>query len=77
MANVDDLTGALLRKKSRELFRSLLVVKDTKAGGTLTEENACSVRPGYGLPLKYYDIVLGKKVKTNIEKGTTLKWVLF
>ena len=77
MANVDDLTGALLRKKSRELFRSLFVVKDIKAGETLTEENARSIRPGYGLPLKYYDIVLGKKVKTNIEKGTPLKWVLF
>ena len=67
----------MLRKKSRELYRSLFIVKDIKTGETLTEENVRSIRLGYGLPLKYYVIVLGKKVKTNIEKGIPLKWVLF
>ena len=61
-------------KRSREFSRSLFVVKDIKAGEVFTEENTRSIRPGYGLHPKYYDIVLGKKVKTNIEKGTPLKW---
>lgn len=61
-------------KKSRELSRSLFVVKDMKSGGIFTEENVRSIRPGYGLHPKYYDIVLGKKVKKNIEKGTPLRW---
>lgn len=50
------------------------MVKDIKAGEVFTEENIRSIRPGYGLPPKYHDMVLGKKVKTNIEKGTPLKW---
>lgn len=61
-------------KKSRKFSRSLFVVKDIKAGEVFTKENIRSIRPGYGLPPKYYNIVLGKKVKTNIEKGTPLKW---
>lgn len=45
-----------------------------KAGEIFTKDNVRIIRPGYGLPSKYYDIVLGKKVKINIEKGTPLKW---
>ncbi len=58
-------------KKSRELSRSLFIVKDIKTGETLTEENVRSIRPGYGLPLKYCVIVFGKKI--NIKKGIPLK----
>lgn len=63
-------------KKSRELSLSLFVVKNIKAGEIFTEENIRSIRPGYGLPPKYYDIVLGKKVKINIKKGIPLTWEL-
>ena len=63
-------------KKSREFSRSLFVVKDMKTGETFTEENISSIRPGYGLPPKYYDIVLGKKAKINIKKGIPLTWEL-
>ena len=60
-------------KKSREFSRPLFIVKNIKAGGILTRDNVRIIRPGYGLPPKYYDIVLGKKVKANIEKGIPLK----
>lgn len=58
---------------SMKLRLSLYISKDMKAGGIFIKDNVRIIRPGYGLP-KYYDIVLGKKVKTNIEKGTPLKW---
>jgi len=67
-----DLTEKM--KKSRELSRSLFVVKDMKVGEVFTKENVRSIRPGYGLPSKYYNVVLGKKVKTDIKKGSPLKW---
>ena len=54
--------------------RSLYISKDMKAGEILTRDNVIIIRPGYGLHPKYYDIVLGKKVETNIEKGTPPKW---
>lgn len=69
-----DLTEKM--KKSREFSRSLFVVKDIKAGETFTEENIRSIRPGYGLPPKYLEDILGKRATQNIKKGTPLGWEL-
>jgi len=63
-------------RKSREFSRSLFVVKDVKAGEVFTEENVRSIRPGHGIPPKYLKIVLGKKAKKEIKKGTPLTWDL-
>lgn len=56
--------------------RSLYIAEDIKAGEILTKENLKSVRPGLGLPTKYYDLVLGKAIKQDAEKGTPLSWEL-
>lgn len=60
------------QKESRVFRRSLFVVKDMKAGEVFTEENVRSIRPGYGLPPKYLDHVLGTRSKTALAKGTPL-----
>lgn len=54
--------------------RSLYVVEDMKAGDVLTSENVRSIRPGKGLLPKYYDIVLGRKIKYDVKRGTGLRW---
>jgi len=59
-------------RKSRELSRSLFVVKDIKKGENLTEDNVKSIRPGYGLHPVYLSKILGKKAKKNIKRGTPL-----
>ncbi len=69
-----DLTEKM--KKTRELSRSLFVVKDMKAGDIFTEENICSIRPGYGLPPKYLKEILGKRANQDIKKGIPLTWEL-
>jgi len=56
--------------------RSLYIVKDMKAGDVLTKENVRAIRPGLGLALKYLDQVLGKKIKSSVNKGTALSWNL-
>lgn len=63
-------------KKSRELSRSLFIVKDVKAGDVFTEDNVRSIRPGYGLHTKYYKDIIGFKAKMDIKKGTPLDWNL-
>lgn len=63
-------------KNSREFSRSLFVVKDIKKGEVFTEENLRSIRPGFGIHTKYYNDVLGKLAKSDIEKGTPMDWVL-
>lgn len=63
-------------KNSLQFRRSLYVVKDIKAGEKLTTTNLRPIRPGLGLPTKYYDILLGKTVKRDIKKGTPASWDL-
>ena len=52
--------------------RSLYIVKDIKAGEVLTEEHVRSIRPGFGLAPKFYDEVIGKKVKADLYVGDPL-----
>lgn len=59
-------------KASQIFSRSLFVVKDIKAGEPFTEENIRSIRPGYGMHPKHYDVIIGKKVKKDLIKGTPL-----
>ena len=63
-------------KKSIVFRRSLYVVQDIKAGEVLTKENVRAIRPGLGLPTKYLDVVLGKKLKQDVKRGTGLHWDL-
>jgi len=64
-------------KPSITFRRSLYIVKDIKTGEVLTKENVRAIRPGLGLPLKYYNQVIGKKIKGKIKMGTPLAWNLF
>lgn len=61
-------------KSSKKYRRSLYVTKNMKAGDILTRDNLRAIRPGYGLSPKYFDILLGKKVVRDIEKGTPATW---
>lgn len=67
-----DLTAK--QKESKVFRRSLFVVKDIKAGEIFTEKNVRSIRPGYGLPPRYLDSVLGKSTVSTIKQGTPLSW---
>lgn len=59
-------------KGNAKFRRSLYVVKDIKAGETLTAENVRSIRPGFGLPPKHYDEVIGKRASCDLPRGTAL-----
>jgi N-acetylneuraminate synthase len=63
-----------VEKKSIQFRRSLYVVKDMKSGDILTRDNVRSIRPGFGLPTKYFDLILGKSVNRDISIGTALSW---
>lgn len=63
-------------KPSLKHRRSLYIVKDMKAGDVLTLENLRAIRPGLGLPPKYYPIILGRKVKKDVKRGTPVDWDL-
>jgi N-acetylneuraminate synthase len=60
--------------KSRVFRRSLIVVKDMKAGEVFTKENVHSIRPGYGLHTRYLTEILGRYTSRDIQRGTPLAW---
>lgn len=61
-------------QKSLKFRRSLYVTQNIKAGETLTPQNMRAIRPGFGLPPKYYEILLGKTIKQDASAGTPLSW---
>ena len=63
-------------KASLQFRRSLYVAVDMKAGDLFTSDNLRIVRPGKGLPPKYYEMLLGRAVKENAKKGTPVNWGL-
>lgn len=57
---------------SRQLRRSLYVVKDMKAGERFTHENVRSIRPAYGLPPALLSEVMTMGAACDIKRGTAL-----
>ena len=67
--------GPTESEKGSLLFRrSIYISEDIKKGDTLTEKNLRIVRPGLGLPPKYYAVLLGSKVNRDLKKGTAFNW---
>jgi len=52
--------------------RSLYIVKDMQTGEVLTPSNLRSIRPGYGLPPKYLDVLIGKKLNRQLKAGSPM-----
>ena len=70
--------GATEKEKKSSVFRrSLYAVEDIKEGEKLTRSNVRAIRPGYGLPTKFLEQVLGRVARTKIKKGTALSWDFF
>ena len=61
-------------KGSTVFRRSIYISENMKKGDVLTEKNLRIVRPWLGLDPKYYEIILGRKVTSNVKKGTALSW---
>jgi N-acetylneuraminate synthase len=61
-------------KKSLQFRRSLYITQDLPQGAILTRNNVRAIRPGLGLPTKYLEVVLGKTVTRDVEKGTAVSW---
>ncbi len=63
-------------RKSMVFRRSLYAIADIAAGEPLTHRNVRAIRPGFGLPPKFIDTILGMRAKSAIARGTALRWEL-
>jgi N-acetylneuraminate synthase len=69
-------------RKSSELGnvkfrRSLYFVKNMQADEIVTPDSIRSVRPGYGIPPKYLDELIGKHLAVDVDKNTAVQWDYF
>jgi len=68
-------TGPTEAEKASLLFRrSLYVCTDLRPGDVLTRDNLRAIRPGLGLPPKYLENLLGKRVVRPVSRGTPADW---
>ncbi|WP_327585679.1 pseudaminic acid synthase [Nonomuraea sp. NBC_00507] len=56
--------------------RSLYVVREVRAGETVSAENVRSIRPAGGLPPDSARDVMGRRFARDVPKGTPLTWDL-
>lgn len=68
--------GTMAEERSRLFRRTLYIGRNVKAGETLTRENLRIIRPGLGLPPKYFEHLLGKRVRRDAVAGTPMSWDL-
>ncbi len=61
-------------KRSLVFRRSLYITEDVRAGEPLTSDNLRSIRPGFGLPPKHYQDLIGKRVRRDVQRGTAMSW---
>jgi len=61
---------------SKRYRRSVYFLRDMVAGQKITGADIRRIRPGYGLPPKYFDEVLGRTVRESVNRGTPVQWEL-
>lgn len=54
--------------------RSIYFVNDLKAGHVITSSDIRRIRPGYGLPPKYFKDLVGKTLASDVRRGTATTW---
>ncbi len=57
--------------------RSLYFVMDMNAGDLVHKDAVRSVRPGFGIPPKYIDDILGKRLNRDVSSGSPVNWDQF
>lgn len=70
-------TAPTKEEQSSLVFRrTLYVCEDLAVGDILTAQNLRAIRPGYGLPVKYIDHLIGKRITKPVKRGTAMSWDL-
>jgi len=60
----------LITGLSDHTIDSATVITSVALGETITNEHVKRIRPGYGLPPKYLNKIIGQKSKSGITKGS-------
>ena len=61
------------KRKGHQHARSIYAVADIAEGEAFSRANIRVIRPGFGLPPKYLENILGKRAKSALSRGTALQ----
>lgn len=64
-------------KNSFSFRRSLYFVSDLKVGDKINAKDIRRIRPGYGLPPKYLNKIVGMILKKDVQRGDSVQWSHF
>jgi len=64
----------LAENENRKFRRSLYFVENLKSGELISNQSIKSIRPGYGLHPKYFDEVVGRRVRLDVKIGDRVCW---
>jgi N-acetylneuraminate synthase len=62
---------------SKIFRRSIYFVRDLPAGSVINVGDIRRIRPGMGLPPKYFDALVGKRLRVDVTNGTATRWEHF
>ena len=60
---------SLAEEGSRKHRRSIYFMCNLKKGDTISSKDIRAIRPGFGLPPKFFDSLIGRTVCCNVERG--------
>ncbi len=70
-----ELIERVENEESNKIFRrSLYFVNDLSPNQKIQAKDIRRIRPGFGLPPKFYSEVIGRKVKKHIKRGDRVSW---
>lgn len=74
---IQGFSRPIIEERSKQFRRSIYFAKNLSAGSVLSESDIRRVRPGFGLEPKYFDKLIGKKLKQDVYFGMPTRWDLF
>jgi pseudaminic acid synthase len=72
----DDFSRSEDEMQNLKFRRSIYFVKNISAGQQISKNDIKCIRPGYGLPPKYFNDLLGKRVIKDVLRGDRVSWDL-
>jgi pseudaminic acid synthase len=73
----EEFARSEVEKSSKNYRRSIYFMRDLSAGMVVREVDIRSIRPGFGLPPKFFNEIVGKKLVKDIERGDPVDWDCF
>lgn len=64
-------------KVNLKFRRSIYFMKNLKKNHIITHDDIRRIRPGFGLEPKYFEKIIGKKLKFDVERGEGVDWKHF